>query len=343
MWLTPVKVGLRAPDIPTEGQQMMPLRDMEPTELRIDTFSFQPGVYLEADYHPIEKLQIIPGLRLDYGSLVGKWSADARIAVRYHISDPVWLKAAVGTYHRPPSPYQLVDDLGNPELSYEQATQYRVGAEWQLTDALNLNVEAFYKDLHDLVSPSSRLIKRDDNIIPEVYNNEGKGRVYGAEFFLRHKMANHFFGWLTYTISRSERKDFGSDKWRPFTQDQTHILSLILSYDLPKNWSVGGRYRLISGNLYTPVLGATYNLNTGTYVQAAGDTNSERLPLFHQLDIRVDKRWVLQGWTLNVYLDIQNTYNRGNPEGITYSYDFRESAYITGLPFIPSFGIRGEF
>src|SRR5699024_270589 len=130
---------------------------------------------------------------------------------------------------------------------------YSVGSEWQITDALTFDAEFFYKDLRSLVSPSSLMVETKGGYGPEIYNNGGRGRVIGAEFFLRHKLSNRFFGWLTYTVSRAERKDFGSDKWRRFDNDQTHILSLIASYDLPKNWSVGGRFRLVSGNLYTPI------------------------------------------------------------------------------------------
>ena len=68
-----------------------------------------------------------------------------------------------------------------------------------------------------------------------------------------------------------------------------------------------------------------------------------RLPTFHQLDLRVDKKFVFDSWILNVYLDLQNAYNRGNPEGVQYNYDATLAQYATGLPIIPSFGIRGEF
>jgi hypothetical protein len=70
---------------------------------------------------------------------------------------------------------------------------------------------------------------------------------------------------------------------------------------------------------------------------------SERLPVFHQLDVRLDKGWQFQSWRLGAYLDVQNVYNNAAVEGVGYNYDFSRRTYQTGLPIIPSIGLRGEF
>src|SRR5204862_227482 len=64
---------------------------------------------------------------------------------------------------------------------------------------------------------------------------------------------------------------------------------------------------------------------------------------FHQLDIRIDKTFLFKRWVLKAYLDIINVYNQANPELNQSSYDFTRNRPLTGLPIIPSFGIRGEF
>ena len=74
-----------------------------------------------------------------------------------------------------------------------------------------------------------------------------------------------------------------------------------------------------------------------------GETNSVRLPLFHELDIRVDKRWQFRDWRLSGYLDVRNAYNHAAVEGINYNFDFTQQAYQTGLPILPSLGVRAEF
>jgi hypothetical protein len=71
--------------------------------------------------------------------------------------------------------------------------------------------------------------------------------------------------------------------------------------------------------------------------------NTARNGTFHQLDLRVDKRWVYKRWMFNAYLDIQNVYNRANPEGIQYNYNFRQSKPQQGLPLLTILGMRAEF
>ena len=64
---------------------------------------------------------------------------------------------------------------------------------------------------------------------------------------------------------------------------------------------------------------------------------------FNQLDLRFDKTWTFNRWKLSVYLDIQNLYNYRSEEQRQYNFDFREHQPVTGLPFVPDIGIRGDF
>jgi hypothetical protein len=100
----------------------------------------------------------------------------------------------------------------------------------------------------------------------------------------------------------------------------------------------------VTGNLYTPCLGSLYSSTSTSYLCVSGPTYGERLPPFHQLDIRVDKRWKFPGWTLGAYLDLINAYNRVNPDFQSYNFDYSKSRPETAsLPIVPSFGVRAEF
>ena len=93
----------------------------------------------------------------------------------------------------------------------------------------------------------------------------------------------------------------------------------------------------------TPVVGAVFNASTDTYDPVFGRVNSERNDLFHQLDVRLDKRWIYRSWMMTAYLDIQNVYDHANPEGLSYNYDFSESRTQQGLPILTILGLRAEF
>jgi hypothetical protein len=155
-------------------------------------------------------------------------------------------------------------------------------------------------------------------------------------------LGERFTGWIAYTFSRAERLDSGATAWRLFDYDQTHILTALGSYRLSKRWTLGSRFRYVSGNPRTPVVGGVVDASADLYQPLYGAVNSSRNPAFHQLDLRVDRRWVFNRWILDAYLDVQNVYNHKSPEGLAYSYDYRQSEPQGGLPILTILGIRAE-
>ncbi len=83
--------------------------------------------------------------------------------------------------------------------------------------------------------------------------------------------------------------------------------------------------------------------DAGTYAPVnSGNLNSARTGAFHQLDLRIDKTWTFSSWKLSAYLDVQNTYVHKNPEGVSYNYNYSQSSSLSGIPFLPIIGLRGE-
>jgi hypothetical protein len=122
------------------------------------------------------------------------------------------------------------------------------------------------------------------------------------------------------------------------------MLTALGSYVIGAGWEIGARFRYVTGNLYTPCYRGLFSSTATEYLCVSGEPNSERLPPFHQLDVRVDKRFVFSSFTLGIYLDLINAYNRTNPDFIGYNFDYSRSRPETGsLPIVPSLGIRGEF
>ena len=170
---------------------------------------------------------------------------------------------------------------------------------------------------------------------------------YGMETLIRRRLTKRFYGWLAYTLGRS-RLHFidalgGSTEPRSGVLDQRHILAIIASYELPRRWRVGGRFRVVSGTPYTPVAGGAVVPGSQFAIPVFGPTNSARFPVFHQLDLRVDKRWILKHATLSAYVDVQNVYNRVNVEAYVYDYYYRQQINAIGLPIFPSLGFRVDF
>lgn len=330
---------IRAPLPPKEGQQSPPLSEREVLEIKGDFFFLNPSPWVEAEWK-LGDMLLVPGFRVDYDKVLDDYALDPRLSVRYDLlktaegKPSTVLKAGVGAYSQRPTPDESDETFGNPDIELEHSLHTSGGFEQRLTDALDVDVVGFYKYIFNSVGPSEDPQER-------VANNT-EGRIYGLELLLKHNQVGDFFGWVSYTLMRSERRDPGEDTWRLFTLDQTHIFTILGNYRVTSDWEIGARWRYTTGNPQTLRTGSVYAVDTDVYVPYFGESNGVRGDAFHQLDLRVDRKWTFDTWLLTAYLEIQNVYNRANPEGINYNFDSTESVPLTGLPIIPSFGIRGE-
>jgi len=296
---------------------------------------FRPAVYAELGYRPVKPWLVTPGVRADYNGEFTSWSVDPRLASRFEVTESTTLKGGVGRYSQPPLFWMSFPHVGNPDLEPYHAWQYSAGVEQRCGDELKLGVEGFYKQLDAVIVGSA------DGGEPH-FVNEGAGRIYGGEFFAEAHPDQKTFAFLAYTLSRSERSEHGG-AYRLFDHDQTHILSAAASRKLGRGWEVGARFLLISGEPTTPVTGSVFDARTGVYLPSYGAVNSDRDPLFQQLDLRVEKAFKLGAFTLAPYLDVQNVYNATNASGYTYNYDYsKQEPGVAGIGLYPNLGLRGE-
>jgi TonB family protein len=323
-----------------------------------DTAEGSAAPYLEGDFALLgDSLHVIPGLRIEpqFTSVskrvpteglfapVGVYTSDTalepRLAVRYALSSRVTFKAGYGKYRQAAQPEDLSASFGNPTLSSARATHFLFGGAFELTHTLAVETTVFHSASEDLAVRNAST----SPLIAQALVSQGEGRSYGAQFLLRRELAQGLFGWIAYTILRSERRDATSPDWRLFDFDQTHVLTALASYDLGKGFEIGARGRYATGYPRTPVIGSYFDARTATYQPILGAKNSIRIPDFVELDVRASKRFKLQHSSIEVYLDVQNVTNRQNPEEIAYNADYTQKRYIEGLPLLPVAGAKWEF
>ncbi len=347
-------VFVRAPPPPREGESSPgPLATRVPMETDSEGIGFRPAWYADVEWQPTQRLLVVPGFRFDYARDSGHTNTNPRLAARYSLflpEDKAWagkslgtvLKGGVGKFTQPPQFSETDPVFGTPGTASNRSMHYTVGFEQEFTPQVELSMEGYYKHLYDTVSrapgPTGAL----------VYGNDGSGRVLGLETLLKYKPDARFFGWVSYTLSQSLRRDCETCELRAFQYDQTHNLIMLGSYRLGRGWEFGARYRVVSGPLVTPVrspetLPSIFSGDAGTYIPLQGESHSERMPLFHQLDLRLDKSWQLRTWKMSTYIDVQNVYNNAAAESYVYNFNYSQKAYQTGLPILPSLGVRGEF
>ncbi len=330
-----------------------PLATQRISETRSSGLSFRPGWYTDLEWQPTPRLRVVPGVRIDTALDTGAPDISPRMNFRYTLfsaeDDALFdgpqkttLKGGVGKFSQPPAFQETDQVFGTPGILSSDSIHYSLGFEQDLTAQLELSVEGFFKDFYNSVS------RTPNDQGAQTYNNAGGGQVVGLETLLKYNADERFFGWIAYTLSESLRQDCASCPSYRFQYDQTHNLIILGSYRLGGGWEIGGRFRIVSGPLVTPTLQppalpAIYAGDAGSYVALSGQPFSERLPLFHQADLRIDKRWTFRTWRFSTYLDVQNLYNNMAVETYVYNFDFSQKAYQTGLPILPSIGVRGEF
>ena len=337
------------------------------------SFTNRPGEVLQAywvegSWDIVPGLRVVPGLRLEnfHFDATNAFVTLPRITVRWEFIPGSTVKAAYGVYARLPDPQYLLQSYGNPRLHPERAQHFVAGWEQTLPELINLDLQGYYNLRYDLTTTSRNTVFQSGKAVPELYANTGTGETYGLELMLRRAPSaeTSFYGWVAYTLSRSLRRDhaLGSTYYNGAqtmaysafsTQeylsnyDQTHILTVVAQWVLPRGFEVGFRFRLVSGNPVTDDRAGkiTYDADADSYSDNLNHVqhNASRLPTFHQLDVRVDKTWTFDLWKFTAYLELLNAYYAKNVEQYQYDYRYRGRVAVTLLPIIPNLGVKGEF
>ncbi|MBN1759116.1 MAG: TonB family protein [Chitinispirillaceae bacterium] len=323
------------------------------------------GAYALLTVKPTESLQLQPGIRYDYypelihrGGVVPEYwgyisfnnnrgySGDPsfRLSGRYSINEQQTIKAAIGNYNQTPEPMgqTIHQTWGDPSLPTTKASHYLVGYEWRITDLISADLQCYLNRQWEIPRMASSEDLRDNP--NALWLSDGKGKMKGLELLLRHDNNGRFFGWIAYTLSRSERWNPNEKQWVLYNDDETHHLQLLASWHLPHEWDVGTRIRYVTGKPTTPVLRVVENENYNYLMPVYGKENSSRVDPFFQIDLRVDKKFVYKNWMFSTYLDIQNLswlfYK--SPEMEIWNYDYTQKQTVSMI-IQPAMGIRAEF
>ncbi|HPH45583.1 MAG TPA: TonB-dependent receptor [Chryseolinea sp.] len=250
-----------------------------------------------------------------------------RLSASYAITSTINANFNTGIYYQLPaytvlgyrnSQTNALENKSNG-VKYIRSKHLVSGLEFNLPRNSRITVEGFYK-LYDqypfLLEDSISLanLGADFGIIGNApVNSTSKGRSYGLEFLFQQKLYNGFYGLVAYTFVRSEFQD-KTGKYAPSSWDNRHLVSLTGGKKFAKNWEVGVRWLFTGGSPYTPFNVSETVRRQNWDVRPYGlpdynQLNTQRISAFHQLDIRIDKKYFFKKWSLDVYLDVQNAYN----------------------------------
>jgi outer membrane receptor protein involved in Fe transport len=276
-----------------------------------------------------QRVRFSAGLRVDAYTRVEDVAVQPRGELQFKLRKGLTLRTAAGGYSRP-AEYQT--ELLDPDLKAERSHQLMTGVLYEPAEGIRAQSSIYY-------TQRTNLITRD--LMTGELGNEGRGSTYGAEILGTYNRGP-WFGWLSYSYSHSMRVDVPGGKRRLFDYDQPHSLNLAASYKRGR-WTFGGRWRVTSGLPTTPVVDATYDSDANLYYPVYGDVNSERAPMHHQLDLRIDRTTHWGPVKITQFLDVQNAYLNETVVGYFYGFDYTQRAAFRSLPILPTTGLRGEF
>ena len=339
---------VHAPPLPANGI-MDPVDPTTIVSYRAQGPFFNPAAYAETEIDATRDLRVLAGVRVDSYSLLNAVTVNPRMSARYAVHPRVVLRTGWGLYGTPPRGYFIVPGFGNPTLQPERWLHGTLGANVEIIPGvLDLDVAGFVKLGDNVVAPSTRLrVDASGQTVPERFANTGLGRVFGGEFMLRMRPGRlaPVYGLVSYTIQRAERTTCigGSCPWYTYQYDQPHILTVVLGAILPFGFEAGVRVRYTSGSVAPNITGALFDAEHDVALTLTDPLHTGRLPAYFTLDVRVAKRFSLGPVRCQGILEILNTTNNANVESLVLSYDRRSQAYVTGLPIIPTIGIRAEY
>ena len=263
--------------------------------------------YVQGRYDPLSFLSVALGIRLDYLNVTEKLSIQPRGSVSFQLPGGSNLRFAYGHYEQNPQPSQLLAEDGNRALASSLTRHYIMELEHELSSRTELKLASYYKDAQKLVTSDEA----------ENYLNQGTAYVGGAEVFLRHRIPDRFFGWISYAYTHAERRETPNAVYQPYLFDNTHIVSVVANYNFTSNFEIGGKWQYLSGTSEAPVSSivliqdpVTRGLNP--LLTRADEQLSTELAPYHKLDFRVSYKWRLWGLRVGGFLDVLNVYNRKN-------------------------------
>ena len=348
--------------------------------------STELGIY--AKYKAsLGKFLLEPSFRLQYYPSVtlGGLSPEPRLAVKYNATEWLRLKAAAGMYSQnfvaATSDRDVVnlfygflsgiDNMpktfnGEAITSYlQKANHYILGAEFDLSNNITVNVEGYWKDFVQLTNINRNKIyaETEQNLdVPDLLKKDfvkETGDAYGCDISLKFEN-QHWYLWAVYAlgfVTREYEKAVDNDvvleQYAPHF-DRRHNINLILTYTAgsKRQWEFSGRWNFGSGFPFTQVQGFyeyysfqdginfDYTSTNGELGVLYGELNEGRLPTYHRFDIDVKRKFFFtENIMLEADLGVTNVYNRNN----VFYVNLITSDVARQLPILPTFGLTFSF
>jgi len=346
-------------------------------------YSWENGIFASNQLNISEKFEVLYGLRLSVFSAMGKGEYYT-LDEHKEVTDTIWYPAGkfVKTYvnlePRLSAVYKL-NDVSSVKASYARTTQNmhlltyvsqgtpfdrwtsssnnikpQICDQFTLgyfrnfyNNAYEFSIEGYYKNMQNQIDFKDHAELQGYDVI-DTELLFGKGRAYGLEMMVR-KRTGRLTGWVSYTLSKSEKKINGinQNRWYNAYQDRTHDLSVVGIYELNRKWTLSATWVYYTGNAITYPSGK-YQID-GKDVMYYAERNGYRAPAYHRLDIGATLQLKkTKKYESELAFSLYNAYGRRNAYMIQFRTNdddpSRTSAYRYALfTYVPSISWNFKF
>lgn len=307
------------------------------------------GAYLNYSWLVSSKLTATPGLRLDHFDYNENTTVSPRLQLAYSATRETSFNVSYGLYRQSLPLVLLSQNQDFLELRDPDAVHYVVGVSHLLNDETRLTIEAYHKDYSHLpLDPSQPQFSvidqtndQDGFTTHDALEDNGRAYTSGVEVMLQKKLVERFYGSVSGSYYRSRYRDH-NDIWRDRIYDNRYLFTLVGGYKPNSKWDLSLRWIYAGGAPYTPFdVAQSTSANRGIY--AEDRVNTERLPEYHTLDVRVDRRFNLASSNWVLYLSIQNLYGRENIASYYWNQVKNKQSSYKQWGTLPILGLEFEF
>jgi len=309
-------------------------------QIELESTTYKIGGYLQDNWQISDRIFFNLGLRADYFDFNKNLNISPRISGSLSFQNGGLLKLAWGHYFQSPMYYEFkLKTASSANTENQKAIHYIIGYQQKLKNLFEIKLDGYYKDYFNLIPYYLR-----SGYKLSTQQNDATGFAKGFDIQLKYNLSGappgHISGWLSYGFMIAKEKTRGdSTVYYPRTTDQRHSISMILDWNITDKWRLYTKFLYGSGFPFTPTL---FDLTTQKFT--AGPKNSEYLPAYQRVDLRISRNFTFSSGNFNIFLEVINLLNRKNI--YTYEeYGISENGEVSRrakrlLPITPNIGMK---
>jgi hypothetical protein len=311
--------------------------------------TFKGGIYTQHKMKIFKQLYLEYGGRIDYFKFNDRLNFSPRLSLSYELKNGISVSGSAGKFTQEIPVNFLIQNNNFKDLKTPTSNHFILGVSKMLGESTRLSLEGYYKTYQNFpIDPAQpNVFIFDQSMIDGVFLSheslvdDGEAFSRGIELMIQKKLASNFYGMASASYSKTRYKDLNGE-WQNRIYDNVINFNIEGGYIPNDNWEFKLRWIYAGGSPYTPFnIEESTRLNRGIW--DTENINSNRLPDYHSLNVRVDKRFYFSSSSLIVYLSVWNAYGRENIA--FYQWDEKENKLDYQLQWstLPVLGVEYKF